>query len=692
MPLRLTALQIKEDMSIFDKVRSQLLGNDKEQNLTQASDQSYEDKQTCDYVRKKVEEARMNGSRVANESLWITNVAYLCGFDQVSWDPVGRNFIPNGAGRTFLSRNRIRVNKILPTVQNRLARLCKNPPKYDVRPNSNDPEDKDAARLAMQILEMLWDKERINKKRLELYMYMQQAGHSWMKVVWDTEMGRDIADPMTGEEIREGDIRVDVCSAFEIYVDPLAKNQEELSWLVQAKVRKLDYFKQQYPERGELVKEESAWLLSVQYENRINQMNPYTGSSSGSQVQMKDAAIELAYYERPCAKYKNGRMIITASGVLLDQKELPVGKIPFVKFDDVLVGGKFYPESIITHLRPIQDQYNRVISKRADWTNKLLAGKYLAAKGHGLSAEAINDLSGEVIEHNPVPGAPPPQAIQVPSIPQYAYQEEDKLLEQMYDIAGINEISRGQLPSASIPAAGMQFLLEQDSTRIGVVTESNEHSWSMFGQLLLMYAQEFYKTDRLIKKSAGMEYIVKEFKGSDIKGNTDVTVIRGSTIPGSKVLKRQEILNLYTQGLLGDPNDPKVKEKILSMLEYGDVAEAWADIAIDITQIKQQIEMIENGEVPPVDELDNHPLHIQEKNRYRKSDKFTKLPPENQKIMRDNIEAHIQAMVSLANPGLDKQKELADHMVQGAEQNLQQVPDDQQIQDSVQSAPQPIGA
>jgi len=233
-----------------------------------------------------------------------------------------------------------------------------------------------------------------------------------------------MVDPETGELEYEGNIRVDVVSAFEVFPDPLAKTLREAKWVVQAKVRKLDYFKERY-EKGHLVKEEDTWLLSAQYEQRINSMNVTGNGQQGSAMKQKNTAIEISYYERRSKKHPNGRLIIGANGVILEDKELPVGEIPFCKFDDIVVGGKYYSESIITHLRPLQDQYNRLLNKRADWVNRMLTGKYLSARGSELIAEALNDRSGEVVEYTPVPNAPPPTAMDTPPIPSYAYKEED---------------------------------------------------------------------------------------------------------------------------------------------------------------------------------------------------------------------------------------------------------------------------
>ncbi len=219
-----------------------------------------------------------------------------------------------------------------------------------------------------------------------------------------------------------------------------------------------------------------------------------------------------------------------------------------------------------------------------------------------------------------------------------------------------------------MPAAGMQILLEQDATRIGIVTENHEHAWADVGRHVLKFASECYVTDRLLKVTGqGLDYTVKSFKGADLRNNHDVFVIRGSTIPNSKVYERQEILNTYQAGLLGDPMDPKLRQKVLGMLQYGDVGEMWQDFSIDMNQINRDIDMIKKDEIPLVHEMDNHALHIQEKNRLRKSDKFTAMPPNQQAVLESNIEEHLQWDMKLKNPGLDQKVDMAETMVDEAQ-------------------------
>lgn len=634
---------------------------------TGASAQSVDENKLVSHIREKVEECRMSGARIAWLGTTMTNIAYLLGFNGVYWDAVQRTYRSVAANNRYLSRNRLNSNKILPRAQNRAARLCKNPPKYDVRPESSDTEDKDAARLGLNVINMVWDVQKINQKRINLIMWVQEAGFAFLKTSWDPSLGRYIEE--LGEW--EGDIRVDVVSPLEVFWDPTAKTLSECSWLVHAKVRKLDYFKQNYPEKGELVKSEDAWITDLQYESRINSLNKSGPATSGTDIQLKNSAIELVYYEKPSLKFPYGRQITCANGILLEDKELPIGEIPFAKFDDVVVGGKFISESVITHARPLQDQITRLITKRAEWTNRLLAGKYLAPRGHGIAPEGFNDQSGEIIEYNPNNAAArqgEPTPIQVPMIPSYAYEEESTLENSLNDIFGLNEVSNGQLPSSSIPAAGMQILLEQDATRIGVITENHEHAYADVGRHILKFASKYYETPRLLKVTGrGLDYTVKNFKGADLRNNHDVYCIRGSTIPNSKALERQDILNAYQMGLLGDPGDPKLREKVLSMLEYGDLAEMWQDFAIDMAQINRDLDQIKRGIPPEVNEMDNHALHIQEKNRFRKSDKYLAMPEPLRALLEANIEEHLQEQIRLQNPGLNQHIQMTDLMAQEAD-------------------------
>lgn len=629
-----------------------------------AGDMPLDERKLVEYVKSKIDSVRQSNSRIAIEGIYLTNVAYLLGFDGVFYDTTYRQF-KNVDPRRKLTRNRFKVNKILPTIQNRLARLTQSPPRFDVRPNSNSTEDKDAARLGLQILTDIFQKQRFDDKRMDLIMSAMQGGHSYIQVLWDPTLGKPMFDPETDKFVGyEGDIRLEVLNCLEVFPDPLAKTIDDAQYVIKAKVRKLDYFRERYPDRGHAVKEEDAWLLSSLYDLRANALTSVGVAGANTQNQMKGSAIELVYYERRSEDYPNGRMVVTANGILLEDKDLPLGEYDLVKFDDIMVGGRYNSEAVITHLRPIQDQYNITRTKCADWIRKMLAGKYLAAKGAGLGQEAINTDSGEVVEYNPVVNAPPPQPMNIPMIPQYVYKDLETLDKEFDYISGINEISRGVLPSASIPASGMAFLQEQDQTRIGVQTSRNEIGYSKVGQLILKSVSSNYVLPRVLKIAGdGLEYTVKDFVGEDTRDSFDAICIPGSTIPTSKVLRRQDIINAYQMGIMGNPQDPKLQAKVLGMMEYGDTAEMWKTRSLDEAQVKRVIAAIETGDSDKVQsmlsEFDNHTLHLEEMNDYRKTDKYLALDEEKRGLYNFVMEWRLQALVNINNPQVAQQQTMA---------------------------------
>lgn len=660
--------------------------------IREAQDQAPDERKLVEYVKSKIDSVRQTNSRIAIEGTYMCNVAYLLGFDGVYYDTTYRQF-RNVDPKRKLSRNRFKVNKILPTIQNRLARLTQNPPKYDVRPNSNSSEDKDAARLGLEVLANVFEKQRFTEKRQDALMMAMQGGHAYIQAVWDPNLGEPMADPMTGQfEGYEGDVKFEVLNCLEIFPDPLAKNIDECQWLIKAKTRKLDYFRSRYEERGKLVKEEDTWLLSATYDMKTNSLTSVGIVGAQTHDQMKNSAIEIVYYEKRCKDYPNGRRIVCANGILLEDGELPVGEFDIVKIDDMIIGGRYNSEAIITHLRPVQDQYNVNRTKMADWVRKMLAGKYLVPKGSGLGQEALNNDSGEVIQYNPVPNAPPPTVMQVPQIPPYAYKENDTLNAEFDFISGINEVSRGELPSASIPAQGMAFLQEQDQTRIGVQTARNEVAYAKLGRITLKYVQKNYVLPRLLKTAGdGLSYAVKDFVGSDIKENHDVIVIPGSTAPQSKVIKNQEILSRFQMGLLGNPQDPKVIAQVLKMTEFGDASEMWKKQALDTAQVKRVLKAIEEMDIVALkanmNEFDNHALHLELMNEYRLEEKFQNLSDQQKSIFFYVMEWRMQAAGNIMNPSINQTQQMAETALSNFSQGAQGLP--QEAPSAAAGIPQP---
>ena len=159
------------------------------QPINELSDQSPDERKLVEYIKEKIDSVRQTNSRIAIEGTYMCNVAYLLGFDGVYYDTAYRQF-RNIDPKRKLSRNRFKVNKILPTIQNRLARLTQNPPQWEILPNSNGTEDKDACRLGEQVILNVMERQNFTQKRQDALMMAMQGGHAYIQVVWDPTLGK----------------------------------------------------------------------------------------------------------------------------------------------------------------------------------------------------------------------------------------------------------------------------------------------------------------------------------------------------------------------------------------------------------------------------------------------------------------------------------------------------------------------
>jgi len=185
-----------------------------------------------------------------------------------------------------------------------------------------------------------------------------------------------------------------------------------------------------------------------------------------------------------------------------------------------------------------------------------------------------------------------------------------------------------------------------------VQTENHEYSYADLGRLLLKFTAKYYTHERLLKEAGkNFDYIVKKFRGEDLRDNFDVHVIRGSTIPGSKVLERENIVNLHRGGYFGNPQDPKVLENVLSMLEFGDEFEPWKKHSLVMASIQKGIDMIEQRKLKPaVSEFDNHTLWIQELDDYRLSDRFERLSDVQKALVLEVMNDHVNELQKMVAP------------------------------------------
>jgi hypothetical protein len=221
----------------------------------------------------------------------------------------------------------------------------------------------------------------------------------------------------------------------------------------------------------------------------------------------------------------------------------------------------------------------------------------------------------------------------------------------MDDATGQHEISRGGTPNSQVTAAtAISFLQEQDDSMLAMTVESQEKAIRKIGRQYLALAHQFWTQERTVKIVGEDGYFdAQVFMGSNIKGtkvNRDVRVESGSSLSYSKAAKQAIIMDLMKNALI----DPQIG---LSRMEFGGVDKLFEDIQLDRRQATRENLRIKQGEVISPNEFDNHDLHVELHNRYRKSQEYELCSDEVKMVFAAHVELHkqaIQAKMAQMNP------------------------------------------
>jgi hypothetical protein len=159
------------------------------------------------------------------------------------------------------------------------------------------------------------------------------------------------------------------------------------------------------------------------------------------------------------------------------------------------------------------------------------------------------------------------------------------------------------------------------------------------------------------------------WKGSDLRGNTDIRVEHGSAIPLGKQQKQAFLLDLFKLGAL----DPSM---LFELLEMNDLHDANSEFLVDKQQAtRENILMSELGaqmppeimqpqtdpmtgqQIPPQipqiflpHDYDNHEAHILHHNNFRKSQEFDQAPDIVKQLFAHHVMLHQYALMGGTAP------------------------------------------
>lgn len=576
------------------------------------------EKDIIDHCNKLFEKARK--SRLRFERDWYLNLAFYFGKQWVQWQGISQT--ASSFARLYEPpvppwRVRLVANRIRPLVRTELAKVTKEKPSIYVVPASADEDDLAAALAGEQIWEFIERDKGVPQYLRRALFWTLICGNGFLKDWWDEKA------ISSGGQV--GDVALEPLSPFHLLVPDIQEETiEGQPYVIHYMGRTPEWVKDKFgvdvqPD----VSNSSAGLLEQKFMNAL-----------GVDKQEKDMVIVKEAYIKPCAKYPQGAVVHWAGESLLrepyEQWPWEHREYPFTKFDHIPTG-RFYNESTIPDLIPVQKEYNRTRSQIIEAKNRMAKPQLIAVRG-SLDPNKITSEPGLVILYTA--GYTAPQPLPLTALPNYVLEELDRNLRDMDDISGQHEITKGRTPPGVTAATAISFLQEEDDSKISHTVASIEAGIEKVGRHVLSHVNQFWDAERKITV-LGDNGVWESFmfSKSSVNGNTDLRVEAGSATPRSLAAKQAFITELGKLGWI----PPERALKYLNMAETGRMYE---EMMLDHRQAQRENLKMQFGQPVEPNRWDNDAAHIDAHDSFRKRQAFENLPDEIKQIFNSHVQLH----------------------------------------------------
>lgn len=479
-----------------------------------------------------------------------------------------------------------------------------------------------------------------------------------------------------------GDIESDMLLPFSFYLDEHASSLRRAEWCCEVTWRPLEWIRRNFPEQGQYVQKQSGIEVSTFYESALLQLvgqgaDRYARSEGQSMApHLSDGALFYWYEERPTAEFPEGQLLILSGGVQLHAGPLPIpGEFSFSEFQYWLVPGRFFGETPMTPSVPLQRRINGILSQLVLNRKTMLNPVIIAPSGCGLKPDQIIWRPGAYISYNFVGHGTAPQIWPGTPLPAQVFDELKLAMDSMDRICATEEVTGGDAASQSKSGIALAQLNEAAETTHTPLMQRWEQFIADRGRKRLLLAERFYSEKRKVKVlGESSAWTVTYLAGADIRGNTDVVVEAGSSLPRSRQAVIQLIMDLLEIQVL-DRADPRVRAKILE--EVG-LQALGTDLGPDRRKALEENAQMDQGMTPEVTDYEDMQVHLVEHLAVMKDPAYAQKPPQAQAaymahVQETRMRAIEQMKLEMAaaetpeQPGTSARPEAVDRQAQGAE-------------------------
>ncbi len=529
---------------------------------------------------------------------WYLNLAYIAGEQYVNWafDPANRI-----VAREFEPEDTIHPvhNICVKIYRTERSKLLKNLPVPMALPVTDDEDDMYAARIVDAYFRYLRDEWNYEQRLRMATSWLVPAGNVWFKWYW------------------AGGNQMAVISPFDIYCDPYAKTPADCRWIIHSQFMDEETAKELYDGLSE------ADLGAIR-STATDTLSPLEGrlySMYGTEAGQNLPGVTLhEYWEPPSKICPEGRFIVFSDhGIVLSQKfPYAHGRMPFTHAGHIQRANSKFCGAPLDYVRPIQDELNRA-EKQIIENRNISNGIWFIPTEVTLST-AITAEPRQVIEWEGPPGLDPRNwFVQPQGMANWVAGEPARLKDTAQDIVAQHEVSNAGVPGRVESGQAIQLLQETDDSVMRDVTDSLDEAIADGFLMSALLHKQFGPPETLVRvydKNGGVEvqHLTRDMVDLNMRVKTQVTTGLPQTIAG----KWDRVLNLVQYQII-------TPERAIELLDLTTESPELAPDTQDRKNAYRENKRMAAGEIVRAKIYDDHDVHLDEHDRYRKTEEYRQL-------------------------------------------------------------------
>jgi hypothetical protein len=586
------------------------------------SDTSANKDETPSEIFKRVDAAE--GRKQVLSQRWKEVLAFFHNEQWIQYSPTSKTFTQYHRSRG----SQVTINVLASHSSAIVGMLTQGKPIPSCEPMSGLPADEEKAKYTDALLNHVWDTTRMVTKLEDAALWEVLTGTCFAKVYWDPDVGPVELDE-DGVPQRVGELRVDILPPFSVgFCDTTTFDKSP--WIYHYAIYTPEELERRFPDAGEIKPDAFP-------EDSLNGGVIRFDVTKGGNTPTGVSVVE--WWERPSRKYPEGQhLICTREKTLMSEGWPDTAPWPIHMCILFPVPGSPWGDTTVRAMVPAQKALNYTVSEVIDHISMAANPGLLSKKGTVPPGQKRGP--GANIEYDIRPGDPTPIQFSSGKLDEWVIQMPKMILDWCEAISRVSGVVQGNTPFSRISGRTVAYLTENAGKNFGNPAER----FIQFIKDISMSMLELWRNHGPYEQSlkiAGNDgnYAWREFKRDEISYRS-LKLTESQVLVGSKTA-RQETLERWAQNQWIDPQEFRQL-----MAKSGLVPDDVDVQALDKAWARRNIDLLRQGEIPPVKPYMMLPTHYEETAKYMKTAEFFTLDPQ----IQAGFEQHLGNLDATMNP------------------------------------------